>query len=675
MSARRMSRFLRLFGQLFFAILLVVAGAVIPARADCLAASQVDQARTVVRAALIASGSSLAAFNTDQPVTLSFSPSALPKGAEVIDAELRLRLENLRGDPNFRISVNLDLPTSINFGGIAFRPGNLRTKQPAVWKANNTALAKLAVGGDSDVRLKLEAPDLRPGVETYEWYGPGETDFSLRPRLILTYRMPGAQPREAVGLPNAISAAAFAGSTFVDFFTKPRNGLVAYPLAGQVTVVSQVPALGDGVIYILTETALEARSSISGATLWSIPVSIPVENPKVHLLADSSDHLYVVANGVVRRFRIDPRNRSAPAREDTPVSKLDSAQAPALDPSQAPTLGPDGSLYALNDGSVIGLDPNFRALWSIPLGHNKVSPITVGPTGCFAYLVSAPGKGDGLKGLLAIDTATGDKISSDLPNQADLQSFDHPALHAPVVLLHSEDGTEKVYVAADTGTNGTLDEFDNQREAAELKRGWEITGLWSQPLARPVSDADKKGDWEIVGARADRAAGTAKIEVADWMNGNTQKSASYPKINVYIDQMAASAVPAIDAAGRFYLPLRQLGLWVLSPSGPFGPMAFRDSSAAPINRPERPFANGPDERLMIGPDGALYGLFSDSRIPYGIFATVDLTTGSDVKLCGKTPLFATGPGSSVRLSAEDAVILGPGTRLEGETRISTGSCP
>ena len=670
-----MSTFSRLFGQLFFAILLVVAGAVIPARGDCLAASQVDQARTVVRTALIASGSSLAAFNTDQPLTLSFSPSALPKGAEVIDAELRLRLKDLRGNPNFRISVKLDLPTNMDFGEIEFRPGNLGKRHPAVSKANNTALIKLAVGGDSDVRLKLEAPNLRPGVQTYEWYGPGETDFSLRPRLILTYRMPGAQPREAVGLPNAISAAAFAGSTFVDFFTKPRTGLVAYPLAGQGMVVSQVPALGEGVIYMITKTALEARSSISGATLWSIPVSIPVENPKAYLVADSSDHLYVVANKAARRFRIDPRNPGAPAREDTPV---DSTQAPALDPSQAPTLGPDGSLYALNNGSVIGLDPNFRALWSIPLGHNKVSPITVGPTGCFAYLVSAPGNGEGLKGLLAIDTATGDEISSDLPNQADLQSFDHPALHAPVVLLHS-DGTEKVYVAADTGTNGTLDEFDKQREAAELKRGWEITGLWSQPLARPASEADKKGDWEVVGARADKAAGTAKIEIADWIDGNTKKLVDYTNINnINIEQMAASSVPIIDAAGRFYLPLSQVGgptgLSVSLPTGPFGPLSFRDLSGAPTNRPERPFINGP-ERLMIGPDGALYGLFSDSRIPYAIFGTIDLANGSNVKLCGKAPLYVSGQGSSAKISAERAVILGPGTRLGGGTKISTGSCP
>jgi hypothetical protein len=383
------------------------------------------------------------------------------------------------------------------------------------------------------------------------------------------------------------------------------------------------------------------------------------------VLADSSDHLYVVANGAVHRFQIDPRNPSEPAREDTPVSDQLS-----LAPSQPPTLGPDGSLYALSNGSVIGLDPNFRALWSIPLGHNRISPITVGPTGCFAYLVSAPGDGKGPKGVLAIDTATGDKTSSDLPNQADLQSFDHPALHAPVVLLHS-DGTEKVYVAADTGTNGTLKEFDNQRKATELKPGWEKPGRWSQPLARPVSDAGKKGDWQIVGARADKAAGTAKIEVADWIDGSIEESVNYPNIdNINIKQLAAW-VPAIDAAGGFYLPMSQegspTGLWVSLPTGLFGSLFFRDSSGAQTNGPER---------LMIGPDGALFGLFSGSMIPNRLFPNIGLSKDlGEVNLCGETPLFVSGQGSSAGLSAGQGVILGPGTRLEGQSRISAATCP
>jgi hypothetical protein len=606
----------------------------------------------------MASASSPAVFNTDQPVTLSFSPSALPRGAAVIDAELLLRLKDLRGRPNFRMLVKLDLPPSMDFGAILFPLPDLKIEQSAVWRANNQAVTKLTVGGDSDIRLKLEAPELRPGVQTYEWYGPGATDFDQRPRLIITYRVPSAPAREAVGLPGAVSAAAFGDDTFAGFFAKANTGLVSYPLAAQGTVVSKVPALGNGVTYIINGKALEARSSVSGATLWSVPI----ENPSPYLLADSSDHLYVIAKEV-HRFRIDPGNPGAPAREDTPVSKLDPSQAPALDPSAAPALGPDGSLYVLNNGSVIGLDANFRALWSIPLGHNRISPITVGPTGCFAYLVSAPGNDKGPKGILAIDTATGDQTSSSLPNQLDLQSFDHPALHAPVVLLHS-DGTEKVYVAADTGTNGTLKEFDNQREATELKPGWEKPGLWSQPLARPVSG----GDWKIVAARADKGTGTANIEVADWIDGNIEKPMPTTPIN--IERMVASTVPATDAAGRLYLPLGLTGgltvLRISSASGPDVTLSFRDSSGAPINGPER---------LMIGPDGALYGLLPGSGIPYSLFPNIHLSGDvGDVNLCGKTPLFVTGQGSSVRLSAKQGVILGSGTQLKGEARISTGSC-
>jgi hypothetical protein len=659
---------------------LAVAGPTLAAPAECPATAHPDPSATLIRATFMASGlegSLPAGFSTDkdQEVTLTFPVPALPPGARVISAELRLRVSAPRGNPSFTLQVENS--------GQPFATRNLSrllVGQAAIWRANESVVNALTLGGD--IRLKLRALALNADVRTPMWHGPGAAEAALRPRLIVAYKAPGPQPQQAVGLPGALSAAPFEAD--LNSLTQARHldsviersdqgfGLVAYPLAGQGEVLSQTPALGPGTVYIIAEgndksAALEARSSLTGAKFWSAPV----QDPSPYVLADALGRLYVVGNNAVHRFRINSNSASAPAREDVPVD--------GLQPSREPTLGPDGSLYVVNQGStLIALDPNFRQLWSIPLGGERVSAITIGPAGCTAYLVSALTNENAPKGLLAIDTATGDKVEAPLPNQADVQSFDKPALHAPLVLLHP-DGTEKVYVAADSATDGSLELFDRTPEDFALQRRWEKPGLWSQPLARRTQSG-----WQIIALWAEKGRRTEpQIMSPEWIAGG---KSNWPIHGNGIDLtlMAASSVPAIDGDGTFFSPVRLSSFYAENqrltallafyfprgenrrPADPERFLAARNEAGAAIQGPER---------LMIGPDGALYGLFQESRTPYRLLLQLVLREREGVDACVKSPLFVTGTGSDIkRISSEQGVILGPGTSLGAEGRVSGGSC-
>jgi hypothetical protein len=678
---------LRLSGHWLALLLLLGAGPTLAAPPECPAAAHPDPSATLVRGTFMASGlegSQPEAFSTDkdQEVTLTFPLLALPRGAVVTGAELWLDVSDPRGNPSFTLQVE-------NSGQL-FGTRNLsrlQVRRAVIWRANDSAVKALMLGPLAEapilsrrIQLKLKAPGLNADVRTPMWHGPGSAEAALRPRLIIAYKVPGPQPQQAVGIPGAVSTApvgvdlgAFPLSPRLDHLIEKSKefGIVAYPLAGQGTVFSQTPALGDSLFYIIAKesdnsTALEARSARTGAAIWSVPV----QDPSPYVLADSlgrlvangaAPRLYVVGNNAVHRFWI---TASAPAREDVPVA--------GLQPTQAPALGPDGSLYVINQGSsLIALDPNFRPLWSIPLGGERVSAITIGPTGCSAYLVSALTNENAPKGLLAVDTATGDKVEAPLPNQADVQSFDKPALHAPVVLLHP-DGTEKVYVAADSATDGSLELFDRTPEEFTLQRRWEKPGLWGQPLPRRTQTG-----WQIIALRAEKGLSAGEqIMSIEWIDGT---EASWPLYGNGVDrtQMAASSVPTIDGAGTFYSPIHLSSAYAATqglsallaslalPRDPDRFLEMRDETGAAIQGPER---------LMIGPDGALYALFQASRTPYRLLLQLVLNEGAGAKACVKSPLFVTGQGSSANITSEQRVILGPGIRLDGEARISVRSC-
>jgi hypothetical protein len=664
----------RFIGRIAFASLLAVSWPLVSGRAQCPSVIGFDQQVTVIRTTLMASDTARAAFNTDQPVTLSFSLSALQKDAEVTKAEFRLRLSRPRDDPDFKIAVDFE-PTKKRFGIKSFGSKDLQPGQSATWNANSEALEAIKAGIGGDIRLTMSAQSVQSTVATREWYGPAAKESRLRPRLIISFRVPGAQPQQAVGVPASVSAAAFGDAAFFDFVSQPGTGLVAYPLTqggwNQGELQSLVPALGDGLTYVVVYRGavesgkpngflLEARSSLSGASLWSVPFREPLP----YVLPGRSGQLYVVGKGHVSRLQIDPRTPTAAARAEPLLSVHE------LDPKQAPALGPDGSLYTLNNGSILALDPNFRELWSIPLGHNGISPITVGPTGCSIYLVSAGQVRQSSRGLLAIDAATGDERSSSLSNQTDLDAFVGSALHAPVVLLHS-DGTEKVYVAANSGSGGVLAEFDKSPRDAGVTPGWTQHSLWSQPLALPAGkERDGNNKWQIIGGSADSGGpGPASIKALDWIDGTI--AASRPIGEIDRQHMASSAIPAIDGAGTFFLPVRktngQPAVLASSPSAPERLLDLRDPTGAQTQ---------PLRRLMIGPDGALYGLFPDDKVPYRLLPTIrlDRHSAEQVKLCRETPLVITGEQSNATISSGGGVILGPDTRLEGKTSVSFGGC-
>jgi hypothetical protein len=130
---------------------------------------------------------------------------------------------------------------------------------------------------------------------------------------------------------------------------------------------------------------------------------------------------------------------------------------------------------------VYGFNPDLQELWKVTLADPTSSRVTVGPSGRFVYLVAKK------EGLVVINAQTGESFTSPLPNQDALARADFPSLHTPVVILHP-DGSEKVYVAANSVNNGVLACFNNRSGTIAAAENWPLLeGLWSQPLLDQLS--------------------------------------------------------------------------------------------------------------------------------------------------------------------------------------------
>ena len=291
----RIARALWLLSGPWLALVLGAAEPTFAVPAECPAAAHPNLSATLIRATFMArgaEGSSPAAFSTDkdQEVTLTFPTPALPPGATVTGAELWLHVSEPRGNPSFTIAVE---NSGQSFG--TRNLSKLRLGQVAIWRASDSAINALKLGGN--ISLKLKALGLNADVQTPMWDSPAAAQSAFRPRLIVTYKVPIPQPQQALGLPGAVSAApvgidlnAFALSGHLDFLLEGSKGVgtVAYPLTSQGAVYSQTPVLGTGLFYIITKdsnnaAALEARSSLTGAAIWSVPV----QDPSPYVLADS----------------------------------------------------------------------------------------------------------------------------------------------------------------------------------------------------------------------------------------------------------------------------------------------------------------------------------------------------------------------------------------------------
>jgi hypothetical protein len=101
----------------------------------------------------------------------------------------------------------------------------------------------------------------------------------------------------------------------------------------------------------------------------------------------------------------------------------------------------------------------------VTLADPTTSRVTVGPSGRFVYLTAKK------EGLVAINAQTGESFTTPLLNQAALAKADFPSLHAPVVILHP-DGSEKVYVAANSVNEGVLACFNNRSGAIAAAENW-----------------------------------------------------------------------------------------------------------------------------------------------------------------------------------------------------------
>jgi len=388
----------------------------------------------------------------NETILLHFEASALPAQAKVTAARLSLVSS---GHATAQQTVKVEeypSATETPFGSKTLKAAK---EERVNWDLGSDFLGKVqAQVGERKFSLRL----ITGASAMSTWYLTGATNLSHRPRLILEYTV-ADQPAltQSDGLPAVQSARPFLPTARIGGKDSDAFSYVTKPFTN---AWSHTPVFHNGLVYLMTDDkgikALQALSplgakpvgpiEVGGKPVWPIGVD---GSPGQHLLVSQSGRLYIVGKDKIISYQLDSGNP---------------AQAPAaarvrgltgLNPENPPSLGPGGSLYLVNGQEVYGFNPDLQELWKVTLADPTSSRVTVGPSGRFVYLVAKK------QGLVVINAQTGEFFTSPLANQDALARADFPSLHTPVVILHP-DGSEKVYVAANSVNNGVLACFNNR---------------------------------------------------------------------------------------------------------------------------------------------------------------------------------------------------------------------
>ena len=577
-------------------------------------------------------------FASGKPVLLRFRTDALPSNATVKLAKLRLinktigespqvtfRAYFLPKDPGWDAKALQDVTEATSIGKFNFGALTLNSDEPSVTKPwaewAPTDIPPALTGNSAGQRSNAFALLLLPSNfnDKRQWYTiDAAAPSQYRPRLILEYTVPDRAPLvQAEGVPAMHSPR--------KFLPDPTAG-AQY---GSVDVISNLwsyePVFYKGLVYVITnDKQLRALSPLGGQPIWSVPLP----DPGQHVLVSESGRLYIVGNQKILVYQLDPLHPFTQAAEvktadDRPLSK----EVPDLNPTLAPAVGADGSLYFVNDQEVYGLNPDLQELWKYTLGDKLTSRVTVGPSGQFVYLLARN------EGLITIHAQTGETFFNELPKQDALKNLDNPTLHAPVVIRHP-DGTEKIYVAANSANNGVLAAFNNFKtgpdEGIKAAEHWPA-GLWRQPIIDQLPPADPAKPAAPNAAKKMYAVQKGTLTAIDWLNGST--TTLTPAISIPVGTPNGLNL-AMDAAGNV--------------------------------------VEG-DLRLLFGADGTLYTVDPSNQNQRTLRAIVPQYTlsGASANISSPTNLWVKGEvrqNQTTTLTAGGAMLLGNGfTVAQGAT--------
>ncbi len=598
-------------------------------------------------------------------VILEFELNSLPIGAKVTAAHLILVAKEKSPPASESITVNRVEAGGKPFGeptqGASFGEETLDQHAPdkdapAVWQGNKAFLNQFPVLRGS-LWLKLTTSEYEGRI----WHALESRESRYWPRLVLEYSLAN-QPAvtQSNGLPDVHSPRAF-----LDRHSKYQ---LAYGIRPFPKAWSHAPAFYFNWVYIITDNSGQKGLLELGALGNPLrPVALPPagdskQNLGQHVLASKDSRLSIVGDGRILVYGID-------AKLDPPLpTLLANSRFNGLNPAVPPALGPAGSLYVVNGLEVFGLNPALQELWKVTLKDKTTSRVTVGPSGKFVYLITRE------EGLVAINAQTGDYVTVPLSNQETLRHVDNPGLHAPVVIQHP-DGTEKIYVAANSVNDGVFACFDNRNTAyrksssweISLAKSWELQGLWSQPIPdqlppwNPSKPEKANENKKVYAVRVLKGQGT--LEAIDWLDGSTKTALSLKVTGS--SYLLNGGNLTMDGDGNCF---------VWNGEGSIGLYAFGAAFSGRLGNMES--AIPAKARLLFGNDGTLYAQGVDDGILRAIVPqyTLGADTGTDIS--SPTHLRVDGTvGRATTLKAGGSVLLGPGfTVQKGATlKISTGA--
>jgi hypothetical protein len=544
------------------------------------------------------------------------------------------------------------------FGKSTMDFGEPKENMHAIWQASPKILERLGKTRDS-IWLKITTNSTG---EARIWYSNKTVESRYRPRLTIEYSSGEATEHQSSGFQAVYSPRAFL----------PKNSIHRFSIAPYAfpTTWSYVPAFYINRSYVITDsigqkTLLELDEL--GTPLRSLILSSSgnKKNLGQHLTVSRTGRLYIVGDDRILVYRINTYSDS------TPFSLLHDLPVNSLNPSISPVSGPDGSLYIANGFEISGLNPDLQELWKITLKDKSTSRLTVGPEGKYLYLAAKN------EGLVMINVQTGDYTTDTLSNQYSIRNSDKLVLHAPIVIRHP-DGTDKIYIAANSVNSGVLDCFDNlntkpgkynyKTKMEPLKRCWKLSGLWSQPTpdrlpTRKTPDSKLANEnKKIYAVRVDKNKGT--LEAIDWL-----------------DSITADAGTAFDVGDGSYL-LNGGNLVIDSVNNCFVWNGSGDSiglyifgTGQPIRFIDIAHTIPQKARLLFGNDGTLYALGVDDRILRTIIPSYTLCADTGAELSSPTHLRITGSvGKMMILKAGGNIVLDTGFSVKkgAEVHCRTG---
>jgi hypothetical protein len=495
----------------------------------------------------------------DNSVLLRFKTGSFPPGAKITAANLSLIIKEPSGAAQ-TITANMlpyeaGLEKGLTGDEVLFGDNNLKRKElpkdgRTKWNANDVFLKEINL---NKTHLNFENGfSLLLTTEMGKskgWHSDRSKASKFRPRLIIEYIDNNKPERfQSDGIPAVKSP--------IPFVPGENPSVQNSYISREVTKKwSYTPAFYKGMVYTLNERNsqkyLDARSPL-GILIWSAEMP---EGPGQHIAVSNSGRLYIVGNQRIIVFQLDPDD---PAQEPTVLHNF---IVKDLNPSREipPVIGPDGSLYLVNLQEVRGLNPDLQELWRVLLESKDTSRVTVGPSGEFVYLTARD------EGLIAINAQTGEHFTKELPKdpkQDKLKRIDNQALHAPLVIRHP-DGTEKIYVAANSLNSGVLACFNNFKtkfkksgsEAITNAEGWEAKfGLYSQTAIDSLETGSKEHPSKTKKLYSVHVEnGRGKLISIDWLSGNASSESESFHVGIDSPYILNGGNLVLDKDGNIFL--------------------------------------------------------------------------------------------------------------------------